>query len=74
MVRLLLDVSNHAGDMGFDAALFASAAVMQAHGAGGIRAIVVLLSTPTPAAAPSLLRARCPFTAPRVSPKAAACP
>jgi hypothetical protein len=40
---LLVDVSDHAAEMGFDASIFASAAVMQAHGVAGIRAIVVLI-------------------------------
>ncbi len=41
---LLLDVSDHACEQGFEVTMFASAAVMHAHGAAGIRAIVVLIS------------------------------
>lgn len=41
---LLVDVSDHAGEQGFEVPMFASAAVMQVHGVAGIRAIVVLVS------------------------------
>ena len=41
---LLVDVSDHACEQGYDVSMFASAAVMHAHGVAGIRAIVVLIS------------------------------
>ena len=41
---LLVDVTDHACKQGFEMTLFASAAVMRAHGVAGIRALVMLIS------------------------------
>ena len=41
---LLVDVTDYACEQGVDVSMFASAAVMQAHGVAGIRAIVLLIS------------------------------
>ncbi|MCC6553006.1 MAG: hypothetical protein IT372_08290 [Polyangiaceae bacterium] len=42
---LLVDVSETAAEQGFDMRLYASAAVMQAHGVAGLRAIAIVIST-----------------------------
>ena len=41
---LLVDVSDYAAEHGLEATMFASAAVMHAHGVAGIRALVLLVS------------------------------
>ena len=41
---LLVDVSDHACEQGVEMTMFASAAVMHAHGIAGIRTLVVLIS------------------------------
>jgi len=41
---VLIDVTDLACEQGFEMLIYASAAVMQAHGVRGIRAIVVLIS------------------------------
>jgi hypothetical protein len=41
---LLVDVSDHACEQGYEVSMFASAAVMHAHGVAGIRALIVLIS------------------------------
>ena len=41
---LLVDISDHACEQGFEITMFASAAVMHAHGIAGIQALVVLIS------------------------------
>lgn len=41
---LLVDVTDIACEQGFDMKLYASAAVMQAHGVAGLRAIVIVIS------------------------------